>query len=149
MSSQNQKKERKPIVIGFGELEDPLPDHPQVTRYRIFAGACPECGCSGRKLLPEAEALAIFCDKCRAKTQTNIHVADYGEVTYIYWCNSSKFSSDCVELSPDEVSSIEKCLAQFNEPYEPPHWAVLIVSGRCSCSESCINYDCIYLVRSQ
>ena len=138
----------KPILIGFGESEDPMPDCPQLTGYRIFAGPCNECGCAGRKLLPAGENLVIYCDNCRAAQNTSLKAVDWPEVTYIYWCNSSKFASDQVDLSAEDQLSIEQAIAALGSDYEIPHWAVMIVSGRCSCSGQCINFSCPYLVRS-
>jgi hypothetical protein len=138
----------KPVVIGFGESDDPMPDRPQLTGYRIFAGPCRECGCAGRKLLPAGSSLALVCDKCRALQSTTLSTTDWPEITYIYWCNSSKFASDEVELSDTDRQSIEQAIEALGGEYEIPHWAVMIVSGRCSCSEQCVNYACPYLVRS-
>ncbi|HAE37428.1 MAG TPA: hypothetical protein DCG57_02180 [Candidatus Riflebacteria bacterium] len=138
----------KPVFIGFGESEDPMPDQPQLTGYRIFAGPCKDCGCAGRKLLPDGSALAIFCDNCRASQSTTLSLTDWPEITYVYWCNSSKFASDLVELSDADKFSIEKAIASLGDAYEVPHWAVMVVAGRCSCSEQCVNFVCPYLVRS-
>lgn len=137
----------KPVVIGFGEPDDPMPDRPQVTGYRIFAGPCKECGCAGRKLLPAGGNLSLVCDKCQATQNTTLAAADWAEVTYIYWCNSSRFVSDEVELSPEDQQSIEQGIAALGQDYEIPHWAVMVISGRCTCSEQCVNLACPYLVR--
>ncbi|OGK09792.1 MAG: hypothetical protein A2W80_03155 [Candidatus Riflebacteria bacterium GWC2_50_8] len=138
----------KPVVIGFGESEDPMPERPQLTGYRIFAGPCKDCGCAGRKLLPAGSSLVIICDKCRAPQKTNLAATDWPEITYIYWCNSSKFASDQVELSIEDQLSIEQTIAALGTEYEMPHWAVMVVAGRCSCSEQCVNFACPYLARS-
>jgi hypothetical protein len=145
MSAQARSK---PVVIGFGESEDPMPDRPQITVYRIFAGPCRECGCAGRKMLPSGDNLAIFCDKCRSAQATSLAVSDWPEVTYIYWCNTSKFASDQVELSAADQKSIQAAIDALGDDFEVPHWAVMVVSGRCSSSEQCVNFSCPYLVRS-
>ncbi|MBU1109891.1 MAG: hypothetical protein KKB51_24635 [Candidatus Riflebacteria bacterium] len=143
-----EKIRSKPIIIGFGESEDPMPDRPQLTGYRIFAGPCKECGCAGRKLLPAGSKLVIHCDKCRSTQDTGLTKTDWPEVTYVYWCNSSKFASDQVDLLEEDLLSIEQAVAALGPNYEIPHWAVMIVSGRCSSSEQCVNFSCPYLVRS-
>ncbi|KAF1083406.1 MAG: hypothetical protein GQF41_0184 [Candidatus Rifleibacterium amylolyticum] len=138
----------KPVVIGFGESEDPMSDRPQLTGYRIFAGPCRECGCAGRKLLPSGSTLNLVCDKCRSIQSTTLSTTDWSEITYIYWCNSSKFASDNVELTDADRQSIEQAIEALGGEYETPHWAVMIVAGRCACSEQCVNFSCPYLVRS-
>lgn len=143
------KEGLKPVYIGYGESEDPLPEKPQLTRYRVFAGPCRECGCAGRKLLPGNETLIIVCDKCQGELKTSILSAELSEVTYIYWCNSSKFSSDIVEMTSDEAAKINELIAGFEDQYEIPHWAVAIIGGRCCSSEMCVNFSCQYLVKSQ
>jgi len=138
----------KTVVIGFGESEDPMPERPQLTGYRIFAGPCRECGCAGRKLLPSGGSLALVCDKCCSVQNTTLATVDWPEITYIYWCNSSKFASDNVELTDADRQSIEQAIAVLGGEYEIPHWAVMIVAGRCACSEQCVNFACPYLLRS-
>lgn len=144
----NGEKKVKPVIIGFGESEDPLPDMPQHTLYRIFAGPCRDCGCAGRKLMPLGDRLVLICDKCHSSQNTTLDVADWPEITYIYWCNSSRFESDSVEMSEEDRESIEKAISALGDDYEIPHWAVIIVAGRCSYSEQCVNFACPYLVRS-
>lgn len=141
--------QNKAIYIGYGESEDPLPEKPQLTRYRVFAGPCRECSCAGRKIFPGDDFMVIVCDKCGDKLSTTISVADQAEVTYIYWCNSSKFASDDVELSSQDSMAIEKLIADYSDQYEVPHWAVVVIAGRCCSSEACINFSCPYLVKSQ
>jgi hypothetical protein len=139
---------QKAVYIGYGEAEDPLPELPQVTRYRIFAGPCRKCGCDGRKILPSAEVLVILCDQCRDEFLTTIPSGDFAEVTYIYWCNSSRFDSDAVELSPEDraaIDELEKCLTIS----EIPRWAVAVVGGRCTSSDVCVNFSCQYCKKSQ
>lgn len=138
----------KPVVIGFGEPDDPMPDRPQFTGYRVFAGPCKECDCAGRKLLPAGDSLNLICDKCHSIQKTTLATSDWEDITYIYWCNSSRFSSDEVELSTEDQQGIEQALAALGQGYEIPHWAVMIISGRCTCSEQCVNLACPYLVKS-
>ncbi|PKL50830.1 MAG: hypothetical protein CVV42_02150 [Candidatus Riflebacteria bacterium HGW-Riflebacteria-2] len=138
----------KPVVIGFGESEDPMPDRPQLTGYRIFAGPCRECHCAGRKLLPAGSRLTLVCDKCRSIQETTLLTTDWSEITYIYWCNSSKFVTDTVELNDADRQSIEQAIEVLGGEYEIPHWAVMVVAGRCTCSEQCVNFACPYLVKS-
>lgn len=141
--------ENHAVFIGYGESEDPLPELPQLTRYRIFAGPCKECGCAGRKIMPDTESLKLVCDKCQGELQTTIPNADYPEVTYIYWCNSSSFATDKVELSAADRQIIAELEGLLLHEYEVPHWAVPIIGGRCNSSDQCINWSCPYLIKSQ
>lgn len=140
---------QKVILVGFGESDDPLPETPQLTRYRVFAGHCLKCGCAGRKLLPFAPNLAIICDACGDRLNTSIDLNDIHEVTYIYWCNRSKFSSDEVQLSDNDARTLEEMVKQFENEYEAPHWAVVVIGGRCGHSDLCVRFDCTYLLKSQ
>ena len=142
-------EKQKVILLGYGESDDPLPDAPQLTRFRVFAGQCKNCGCAGCKLLPASPNLVLVCDVCGDRQNTSIDYRDYHEVTYIYWCNSSRFPSDEVQLSEGDARAIDEIVEQFGDEYEPPHWAVVIVGGRCSSSSLCIRSDCPYLVKSQ
>lgn len=144
-ASENQKM----ILLGYGESDDPLPDVPQLTRYRVLAGQCLKCGCAGRKLLPAAPNLVLVCDSCGDKQNTSIDCHDLHEVTFIYWCNSSRFSSDEVQLSEVEARAVDAMVRQFGEEYEAPHWAVVVVGGRCNSSDLCIRSSCPYLIKSQ
>ncbi len=137
------------IVMGFGESEDPLADRPQFTRYRVFAGHCQKCGCAGRKLLPAGSCLSLICDKCGDILETSLSTSDYPEVTYVYWCNRSKFASDDVCLSSGEAAAIDELIKSFGEDYEIPHWAVLVTAGRCASSDLCLRDECRYLIKSQ
>lgn len=140
---------RNVVLIGYGESEDPLPEQPQLTRYRVFAGPCKDCGCVGRKIAAGEKFLVIICDKCHSGLQTTIPAIELPEVTYIYWCNNSKFASDEIELSPSDREMIEQIERLFPEKYEVPHWAVTVIGGRCSSSEMCVNFACSYLIKSQ
>ncbi|HPT47393.1 MAG TPA: hypothetical protein PLM07_16040 [Candidatus Rifleibacterium sp.] len=135
--------------MGFGESEDPLADRPQLTRYRVFSGHCQSCGCAGRKLLPAGHGLSLICDACGDTQSTTLTVSDYAEVTYVYWCNSSKFASDDVILSAADSAAINEFLKNSGEDFEIPHWAVLVVGGRCSSSDHCLRRACPYLIKSQ
>lgn len=144
---RNSKK--NVVLLGFGETEDPLPEQPQHTRYRVFAGPCPECDCAGRKLLPQGSFLTIVCDDCGSEQNTGIAATQLPEVTYIYWCNSAKFASDEVVLGREDRQALETLAKEFADDYEIPRWAVIIVGGRCSSSELCVCYSCPYLKKSQ
>ncbi len=135
--------------MGFGESEDPLADRPQHTRYRVFAGHCQKCGCAGRKLLPVGSCLALVCDQCGNIQNTSLTAVDFAEVTYVYWCNRSKFASDDVCLSASDMKSIDELVKSFGEDFEIPHWAVLVTAGRCASSDLCLRTDCRYLIKSQ
>jgi hypothetical protein len=139
----------KPIILGFGESDDPLPEAPQLTRYRVFAGPCARCGCAGRKLLVEGSELVLVCDNCGDRQATSLRSEELHEVTYVYWCNGSKFSSDEVLLSESDSRAIDALVKNFAEEYEAPHWAVIVVGGRCTKSGLCIKFDCPYLLKSQ
>lgn len=136
-------------MLGYGESDDPLPERQQHTRFRVFAGHCQKCSCAGRKLLPVGGDLILVCDVCGAHQNTSLSVKDLPEVTYIYWCNSSKFASDEVALSDSDRQAVEQLIRQVGEDYEAPHWAVTIIGGRCSSSDLCLRYECPYLVKSQ
>ena len=135
--------------MGFGESEDPLADRPQLTRYRVFSGHCLGCGCAGRKLLPAGHDLFLVCDACGDTQNTSLTASDYAEVTYVYWCNSSKFASDAVALSAADRAAINEFLKNSDADFEIPHWAVLVVGGRCSSSDHCLQGACPYLIKSQ
>lgn len=136
-------------MLGFGESEDPLPERPQHTRYRVFAGPCQKCSCPGRKLLELGGSLTLICDECGQQQDTSLAVSELSEVTYIYWCNSSKFASDEVQLSGEDARALADLARQFGDSYEVPRWAVMVVAGRCSSSDLCINFRCPYLIKSQ
>ncbi|HOI92171.1 MAG TPA: hypothetical protein PLK28_16850 [Candidatus Rifleibacterium sp.] len=139
---------RKVVVMGFGESEDPMPDRTQYTRFRVFAGECQKCHCPGRKLLPSGPELILVCDACGDFQATSLHADDLPEITYVYWCNSSYFATDDVVLSAEDEKKIEELVAEADD-YEPPHWAVMIVGGRCSSSDMCQRLKCPYLKKSQ
>lgn len=143
------EKRKDAVYIGYGESTDPLPEQPQLTRYRVFAGPCKECGCAGRKMVAAADVLLLVCDKCHNTLKTTIQASDMPEVTYIYWCNSSKFASDLVELSDQDRQMLAEAEKLLGSDYEVPHWAVTVIAGRCSSSEMCVNSACSYLIKSQ
>lgn len=132
------------ILMGFGETEDPLPHTPRLTRYRIFAGACANCKSEGRLLIPAGDWLVLQCEKCGQSLNTSLPTGAMHDVTYVYWCNKSRFTSDEVELGEEGKRLIEQLQQELGQ-YVPPRWAVEIVGGRCMRSIHCINYDCIYL----
>ncbi len=136
-------------MLGYGESDDPLPERVQYTRFRVFAGHCQKCGCAGRKLLPAGSDLVLICDSCAAQQNTSLKIEDLPEITYIYWCNGSRFASDEVVLPEVDRHAVEELLHRMAENYEAPHWAVTIIGGRCSSSELCLRHDCPYLVKSQ
>ena len=136
-------------MIGFGESEDPVPEQVFHTRYKVFAGPCENCGCAGRKLFVSGNFLALVCDECHSELHTSISAADLPEVTYVYWCNASKFASDEVKLSSEDEKQIADLVNKIADEYETPHWAVMIVGGRCARSDVCVNFSCPYLKKSQ
>lgn len=136
------------VSMGFGETEDPLPHTPRLTKYRVFAGACSACGSDGRLLIVAGDSLILQCEKCGQTLDTSLPSGAMHEVTYVYWCNKSRFSSDEVVLVEEERRLIESLQQELGQ-YVPPRWAVEIVGGRCMSSTHCVNYDCIYLVKCQ
>ena len=140
---------RDVMLLGFGESEDPTPEQPQYTRYKVFAGECKQCSRPGRKLLSNNTELILVCDTCQTQVSTGIKATEISEVTYIYWCNKAKFSSDLVELPLNDIQQINALIAEFEQSCEVPHWAVSVVGGRCSSSEQCISFECPYLIKSQ
>ena len=125
-----------------------MPVRTQYTRFRVFAGECQKCHCPGRKLLPSGPELILVCDACGDFQSTSLHADDLPEITYVYWCNSSYFATDDVVLSAEDEKKIEELVAEVDD-YEPPHWAVMIVGGRCSSSDMCQQLKCPYLKKSQ
>jgi hypothetical protein len=140
---------RKTVLIGIGESEDPLPDYPKNTRYWIFAGPCLKCGSSGRFLLKKKKSLVLICEECQDVFDTGLENIELSEVSYVYWCNSSKFKSDEVILSPTDAVLLKELEKKFGSEMEMPRWAVCIVGGICCKSKECINYSCIYNVKCQ
>lgn len=136
-------------MLGFGEAEDPLPERPQLTHYRVFAGPCQNCECAGRKLLRTGSSLTLVCDECGNEEATGIAAGELPEVTYVYWCNTAKFATDEVVLGQKDLKVLEALTKQFADDYEIPRWAVLVVGGRCSSSDVCVCHACPYLLKSQ
>ena len=140
------RDEEKSIVLGYGESDDPLPETARFTKYRVFAGACTKCNESARQLLPQGSCLVLVCDKCGFIVETSLSSNQMHEVTFVYWCNKSKFDTDIFEMSQEDKKMLDKIERELAE-IQAPHWAVEIISGRCNSSSHCVNYDCPYLVK--
>ncbi|GAB4268094.1 MAG: hypothetical protein Kow0029_03160 [Candidatus Rifleibacteriota bacterium] len=141
--------ENKTIIIGIGETEDPLPDAIKKTRFWIYAGPCSRCGFLGREIAEDADRIYLRCENCLDEFNIKIKGLVFSEVTYVYWCNRSKFSTDNVELSPSDKALIEKIEREFAKDYEIPRWAVQIIAGRCQKTCECINFQCVFNLRAQ
>lgn len=134
----------KQILLGYSQLEDPLKDSQPLTKYKIIAGQCPECGCSKREILCSQEYVCLKCSDCKDLVKTAVKSYEWQEVTYVYWCSNSRFKSDETEISEEffeYLTKLEKELSAF----EKPSWAVEIVGGICLKSNHCINKNCPYM----
>ena len=136
--------EKKVVIIGVDEIQDPLPKAKKLTKFWVHAGPCKNCGCSGRTIENKKKLILLVCENCGKEVELNIDPCYFHEITYVYWCNQSKFSTDLVKLSPEEQARLEKVFAEFEDEYEPPRWAVQIVGGRCLKSGQCVNFSCKY-----
>ncbi len=133
----------KTIFVGIGEVDDPLPEEPKNTKYWVFCGACPVCQSNGRLLLPRDEKLFLICEECGHKQDSSVEKNDLQDLTYVYWCNSSKFQTDILEEDSNQSKELLEFLNNFQE-IEIPRWAVKIENGICCKSNQCINFFCVY-----
>jgi hypothetical protein len=137
-------KEEKTIIIGYGESEDPLPEEKKLTKYWVFASPCKKCGCSGREILVQSGQIILKCEECQEIFITGLPADEFHEITYIYWCNRSKFKTDMVCLTKKDLQLLKKIEEEFGAEYEMPRWAVQIVGGRCCKSGECVNFSCVF-----
>ncbi|MEW6711048.1 MAG: hypothetical protein AB1403_14570 [Candidatus Riflebacteria bacterium] len=133
----------KTILIGIGECEDPLPELEKNTRFLLLAGPCEKCRGGGRLLLEKNGEIFLLCEDCKNLFPVTIPAEQFHEISYVYWCNRSKFKSDYVKLSPHELGKIEEAIAAL-DACEIPRWAVLIIGGICMRSNECVNFSCLY-----
>lgn len=131
------------ILIGIGEIEDPLPEEKKTTKYWIFAGPCEKCGSGGREINIVGQSVCLVCEVCSKVHNVGLEAREFFGISYVYWCNRSKFSSDRLELGAEDSKKIE-ALAKELEGYEMPRWAVVIVGGVCKKTSDCINFNCLY-----
>lgn len=134
---------RKTVFIGIGEIEDPLPLVEKTTRFWVFAGPCEKCGESGRIITVNEKFVCLQCEKCEDVQSIGLSAAEFSEITYVYWCNQSRFGSDLVELPAEDRKKIEALAAEIRID-EIPRWAVPVIGGRCSQANICINFDCVF-----
>ncbi|MFZ5950370.1 MAG: hypothetical protein ACOYXC_06675 [Candidatus Rifleibacteriota bacterium] len=136
-------KRENTILIGIGECEDPLPELEKNTRYLVLAGPCEKCQGGGRLLLVRNNELFLLCEDCKNLFSVSIPSEKFHEVSYVYWCNRSKFQTDYVKLSAGDLEKIEAAVAALDES-DIPRWAVLIIGGICMRSNECVNFSCLY-----
>ena len=135
--------DRQTIFIGVGEVCDPLAGKEKPSRYLITCSPCPGCSSPSRIILPHHGYLLVSCDDCSFQEELALSSSVWADVAYYYWCRSSKFESDEVEISPAQRVELEKFLAGYNEQ-EKPAWGVLILAGLCQKRGVCIRNTCPY-----
>lgn len=137
--------DRRVVFIGIGEGEDPLAGKPKKTPYVVSSSPCSVCGNPSRILQPQGEGVLLRCPSCGDTVDTGLRSAVWHQITFLYWCRESRFSTDEVELSPKQSSEIEALLALYPvAPDEIPAWGVTVIGGRCEKSTQCIQEKCPY-----
>ena len=150
INNGTKQKNMETITIGIGISENPLPDDKCTTKYLIFASECNKCGCSGRLIREYAEGFRLICENCDDIVMLSCVPRGLSDLTYIYWCNRSKFECDNVSFDNETQRSIKKLLDDYeklNDCIEIPRWAVKIIRGKCQKSDKCLNNECIYCLK--
>lgn len=134
----------EPILIGIGETEDPLPEVEKRTKYWVFAGPCQKCGSGGRGICLALGLIQLRCEECGQIESVGLDQSELNEVSYVYWCNRSRFQTDYVDLGDDDARLVELLIEEIGAVENVPRWAVIIIGGTCVKGGECVNFSCSY-----